>query len=423
MKKDLILIFLSRSLRLFGFGLTSVVLALMLAARGFDSGQIGLLFTLTLLGDSAISLFLSTHADRWGRRRTLIMSGFLVLLAGVLFEFGSGFWLLTLAATIGVISPGGGETGPFLAVEQAALAQLVSSQRRMAYLAWYNVAGFSATALGALTGGWLVSLLQGRGATPTASFSVLLAMYAAIGLGLMIMSAFLSDAVEAREPKLKPGLAKHWSGLHTSRPVVTKLSALFSVDAFAGGFIVQSILAYWFVLRFGLSEVELGQVFFATNLLSGLSALIAVPLAKRIGLINTMVFTHLPSNLLLIAVPFMPTASLAIGMLLARHFLSQMDVPTRQAYVMAVVPADERSAANGITSTVRALASSLSPALAGKLLAVGALSGAPIIIAGALKIVYDLALYAQFRSTPPLEEPEPSAEKGMESIPRTVREG
>lgn len=400
MKKDLILIFLCRSLRLFGFGLTSVVLALILVARGLHAAEIGLLFTFTLLGDAAISLFLATRADRWGRRRTLMVSGFLILLAGVLFEFGSGFWILTLAATIGVISPGGGETGPFLAVEQAALAQLVPKAQHMAFLAWYNVAGFTATAVGALTGGWLVEFLQSRGTAPNVSFSALLAIYAAVGLCLMLMSGFLSDNVEVRELKQKPGLAEHWSGLHTSRPIVSKLSGLFSVDAFAGGFVVQSILAYWFVLRFGLSELQLGQVFFATNLLSGVSALLAVPIAKRFGLINTMVFTHLPSNVMLIAVPFMPTASLAIGALLARHLLSQMDVPTRQAYVMAVVPANERSAANGITSTVRALASALSPALAGKLLTIGTFYGTPIIIAGALKIVYDLALYAQFRSTP-----------------------
>ncbi|MGV3531611.1 MAG: MFS transporter [Chthoniobacteraceae bacterium] len=404
MHKDLTLIFLSRILRLFGFGLTSVVLALLLASRGFDASQIGLLFTLTLLGDSVISLFLATRADRWGRRRTLIVSGFLMLAAGLLFEFGSGFWLLTLAATIGVISPGGGETGPFLAVEQAVLAQLVPAQKRMAYLAWYNVAGFSATAVGALAGGWIVSAMEAKGAAPGSGFSLLLMAYAVIGFSLMAMSFFLGEEIEANDAKIKPGIAKHWSGLHTSRPVVFKLSALFSLDAFAGGFIVQSILAYWFVLRFGLSEMALGQIFFTTNLLSGISALVAVPLAKRIGLINTMVFTHLPSNLLLIAVPLMPTAPLAVAALLARHFLSQMDVPTRQAYVMAVVPSDERSAANGITSTVRALASSLSPALAGKLIAIGALSGAPIIIAGTLKIAYDLALYAQFRSRPPLEE-------------------
>jgi hypothetical protein len=258
--------------------------------------------------------------------------------------------------------------------------------------------------LGALAGGWILNYYHGRAGEGATGSVVVFGIYTAIGLGLMVISACLGDAVEAPDGKLKPGIAQHWSGLHTSRGIVSKLSVLFSIDAFAGGFVVQSILAYWFALRFGLSAFQLGQIFFGANLLSGLSALLAAPIAKRIGLINTMVFTHLPSNVMLMAVPLMPKASWAIALLLTRHFLSQMDVPTRQSYVMAVVPAGERSAANGITATVRSLASSLSPFLAGKLLAMAALSSAPIVIAGALKIAYDLALYAQFRSTAPPEE-------------------
>ena len=351
-----------------------------------------------------ISLFLAIRADRWGRKRTLIIGGALVALAGMIFEFGSGFWLLTLAATVGVISPSGNEIGPFLAVEQAAMAQLVSAERRTAMVAWYHVAGFTATALGSLAGGALLAALHGRSGGIANGSSAVFGIYTLIGLGLMLVSAGLGAAVEAPNAKLKPGLAQHWSGLHESRPVVTKLSGLFSIDAFAGGFVVQSILAYWFALRFGLSDWQLGEVFFGTNILSGFSALLAAPIAKRIGLINTMVFTHLPSNVMLLAVPLMPKASWAVALLLARHFLSQMDVPTRQSYVMAMVPAGERSAANGITATVRSLAASFSPALAGKLLAMTAFTSAPLLIAGSLKIIYDLALYAQFRGAPPPEE-------------------
>jgi len=192
--------------------------------------------------------------------------------------------------------------------------------------------------------------------------------------------------------------------LHESRSVVLRLSSLFALDAFAGGFIVQSILAYWFYLKFGATNLELGGLFFATNILSGISALVAIPLSKRLGLVNTMVFTHLPSNVLLMAVPLMPTFHLAVGFLLMRHLISQMDVPARQSYVMAVVPASERSAANGITATVRSLGSGLAPSLAGMMLTTAALASAPIYLAGGLKIIYDLALYRGFRQVKPPEE-------------------
>jgi hypothetical protein len=307
--------------------------------------------------------------------------------------------------TIGVISPTGNEVGPFLAVEQAALAHLVENRHRTHYVAWYNVAGFTATALGALTGGALSSLWQRNGVQPLVSYEWLFWFYAAAGLALIVLSTRLSGAVEVEHiPVTNRGLVAQWTGLHESQSVVLRLSALFALDAFAGGFILQSILAYWFYLKFGATNLELGGLFFATNILSGISALVAVPLAKRIGLVNTMVFTHLPSNLLLIAVPLMPSFPLAVGFLLMRHLISQMDIPARQSYVMAVVPPSERSAANGITATVRSLGSGFAPSLAGALLMTASLASAPIYLAGGLKIIYDLALYRGFRHVKPPEE-------------------
>jgi hypothetical protein len=329
----------------------------------------------------------------------------LMVVAGLAVLMTGNFWLLALAMTIGVISPAGNEVGPFLAVEQAALAHLVEDHRRTHYVAWYNVAGFTATALGALTGGALSGWWQRNGVPPLLSYEWLFWFYAGAGLVLMALSTCLSGAVEVGPVPVKSrGLVAQWTGLHESQPVVLRLSALFALDAFAGGFIVQSILAYWFYLKFGATNLELGGLFFATNILSGISALVAVPLAKRLGLVNTMVFTHLPSNVLLMAVPLMPNFQLAVGLLLLRHLISQMDVPARQSFVMAVVPPSERSAANGITATVRSLGSGLAPSLAGALLTIAPLVNAPIYLAGGLKIIYDLALYRGFRHVKPPEE-------------------
>lgn len=403
--RDIVLLFCTRSLRLFAFGLASVVLVFFLTARGFDTGQVGWLLTLTLLGDAGISLFLTTRADRWGRRRTLMASGALMVLAGLAAVLTGNFWLLAIALTVGVISPAGNEVGPFLAVEQAALAHIVPNEERTHYVAWYNAAGFTATALGALAGGAASHFWIEHGALPLTSYERIFWIYAAIGILLVALSAFLTRAIEPEPVEaLRQGFITQWTGLRESQSVIFRLSALFALDAFAGGFIVQSVLAYWFYLKFGVSTLELGGLFFAANLFSGISALVAVPLAKRFGLINTMVFTHLPSNLILMAVPLMPTFPLAMGALLVRHLISQMDVPTRQSYVMAVVPPTERSAANGITATVRSFGSALAPAIAGRLLAIPALMSAPLYLAGGLKIVYDLALYRSFRHVKPPEE-------------------
>jgi len=389
-------LFLTRIARLFAYGFVSVVLVLYLVSAGLSEARVGLLLTLTLLGDTAISLALTTSADAFGRRRTLIVGAGLMLLAGAVFAVTGNFLLLLAAATVGVISPSGNEVGPFLAVEQAALSQVVADRDRTRVFAWYNLVGSFATAVGSLAGGALSQGLQGAGVTALGSYRTVVVGYAASGIVLAVLFAGLSASVEA-PTEVASGVAARRFGLHRSRRVVAKLAGLFSLDAFAGGFVVQSMVAYWFHVRFGVSPALLGGIFFGANVLAGFSALAAVRLANRIGLVNTMVFTHLPSNVLLLLVPLMPTLPLAIAVLLLRFSISQMDVPTRQSYTMAVVSPDERSAAAGITGVARTTGAGLSPVVAGPLLASPALMGVPFFLAGGLKIVYDLLLWRSFR--------------------------
>jgi predicted MFS family arabinose efflux permease len=397
------LLFAMRVVRMFAYGLLGVVLVLYVAARGLDDARIGLLLTLTFLGDAALSLWLSTHADRWGRKRTLLAGAGLMAVGGAVMAATGDFTLLVVAATIGVISPTGNEVGPFLAVEQAALAQVVTAAERTRTFAWYNLVGYLATALGSLVSGSVVQALQLSGRGEVASYAAVFWAYAVLGGVIAAMALALDGAVEVAEPA-RVAEAGTLFGLRQSQRTVLRLSGLFSVDAFAGGFIVQSFLVYWFHRRFGVGEGALGGVFFGTNVLSGLSALAAVPLARRIGLVNTMVATHLPSNVLLMLVPLMPDFHWAVGLLWLRHSISQMDVPTRQSYVNAVVPAAERSAANGVTGVARQLGTAVAPFCATLLPAAAVLAGGPFFIAGGLKIAYDLALWRAFRREHPPEE-------------------
>jgi MFS family permease len=398
---DIPLLFSTRIIRLFCYGFLSVILALYLTEAGFTEAQIGLLFTLTLVGDAAISLWLTTSADRFGRRRTLLLGALLMAGAGIGFVLTRNYILLVIAAMIGVISPSGNEIGPFLSVEQASLTQLIPNEKRTQFFAWYNLVGSFATATGALAGGWLAQSLQLGGWSTFDSYRVVLTGYALGGFILLLLFLNLSTSIETAA---LPDPAKRVLGLHRSRQVVFKLSALFALDAFAGGLIVQSMLAYWFFVRFGVDSGTLGSIFFGANILAGISALLAVRIAKRFGLINTMVFTHIPSNVLLMLVPLMPTLPLAIGLLLLRFSISQMDVPTRQSYTMAVVAPDERSAASGVTAIARSIGASISPALTGLFFSIPALLSLPFFLGGGLKIVYDLLLFREFRAVRPAEE-------------------
>jgi MFS family permease len=329
-----------------------------------------------------------------------------MIAAGLVFAVTRNFWLLLAAGIIGVISPSGNEVGPFLSIEQAALSQIVSDRERTRVFAWYTLAGSVATALGALGGGAATRVLQQAGLAPVSSYRGVVVLYAALGGGLILLFSRLSRATEAdaaAAAKPRATLAD-WSGLTRSRGVVARLSALFALDAFGGGFVIQSFAAYWFYLRYGVKPETLGVIFFAANILAGFSALLASRIAARIGLVNTMVFTHLPSNILLILVPLMPTLPLAVLMLLIRFSISQMDVPTRQSYTMAVVTPDERSAAAGITGVARTTGAAVSPLFVGVMFATPALINLPFFLAGGLKILYDLLLYRAFVSVRPPEE-------------------
>jgi MFS family permease len=407
--RDVRLLFIARSVRLFAYGFVSVILVLYLVAARLSPDQIGLLLSMTLVGDTVISLGITTTADRIGRKRMLVLGALLMVLGGAVFATSQSFWPLLFAATIGVISPSGNEVGPFLAVEQAALTQAVAVGHRTRIFAWYQLAGSFATAAGALTCGFLVEVLQGHDVESVEAFRVVLAGYAVAGLVLSVLFLRLSPTAEASLVKESHGKAVSVArfGLHRSRPVILKLSALFALDAFAGGFVLQSFVAYWFHARFGADPVTLGSIFFGANLLGGVSALAAAAIARRIGLVNTMVFTHMPSNVLLVLVPFMPTLPLAVTVLLLRFSISQMDVPARQSYTAAVVDPEERSAAAGVTGVARTAGAALAPVFAGPLLAGPMLGGGAFVISGLLKLIYDGLLFRMFyRVTPPEEKEE-----------------
>src|SRR6266576_1078694 len=359
--RDAVLLFATRFIRLFAYGSLSVVLVFYLTGLGLSTPQTGVLFTLTLLGDTVISLYLTTRADRIGRRRMLIVG---------------------------------------------ALSSVVPERTRTQVFAWYTLAGSFATALGALSTGIITHLLQKASIAPVHGYRTIVILYAFLGVLLLFFFDRLTPAAEVsmhESPNISAGLAKFF-GVGHSQVVVAKLSGLFALDAFGGGFVVQSFAAYWFYLRFGLTLASLGVIFFVANLISGVSALLASRLASRFGLVRTMVFTHLPSNVLLILIPLMPNLSLTISVLLLRFSISQMDVPTRQSYTMAIVPPQERSAAAGITGISRTTGAALAPVLAGILYARPALISAPFFIAGTLKIIYDLLFYVNFITTRPPEE-------------------
>ena len=401
------LLFVTRFARLFAYGSLSVILVFFLIGLGLTDGQAGLVLTLTLVGDVVVSLYLTTRADRIGRRRMLIVGSIFMAAAGLVFACTSNLLFLVIAGTIGVISPSGNEVGPFLSIEQAALSHIVPSAARTEVFAWYTLAGSLATALGALFGGGLTQALQHTSMSHVQSYRAVVFLYAALGLALALLFLRLSTSVEvnriANGPVVSSGVASIL-GIARSRNVVLKLSGLFALDSFAGGFVVQSFAAYWFYLRFDVRPAALGGIFFWANVFAGISALFATRLAARIGLIRTMVVTHLPSNVLLILVPLMPNLSWAVVVLLLRFSISQMDVPTRQSYTMAVVPAEERSAAGGFTGVARTTGAALSPLFVGFMFARTSWINVPFFLAGGLKILYDLLLYKEFVGIPPIEE-------------------
>jgi predicted MFS family arabinose efflux permease len=391
---DAWILFATRLVRLFAYGSLSLVLVFYLVGIGVSERRVGTLFTLTLAGDVVVSLFLTTRADRAGRRRVLVAGAALMAAAGVAFASTDRFWLLLVAGTVGVLSPSGSDAGPFLSIEQAALSHVVPAQHRTDVFAWHTLVGAVATALGALGGGLVTSAVQNTSMSQVGGYRFVVILYAALGGVLALLFSRLSPATEVSSARdgdsSSTGALERLSGVGPSRRIVATLSALFALDAFGGGFVVQSFAAYWFYLRFGAAPETLGVIFFWANVFAGLSALVAARLASRFGLLRTMVVTHLPSNVLLILVPLMPTLPWAVFVLLVRFSISQMDVPTRQAYLMAVVTPAERSAAAGITGVARTVGAAISPWLVGIMFAHQEWIDVPFFAAGVIKIGYDI---------------------------------
>jgi MFS family permease len=396
LSRDGWLLFATCGVRSFAYGFLSVILGLYLDAIGLSAAAIGWIFTAALAGGAVMTVIITAVADRLGRKALLIVGAGLMALAGWVFAVSKDPILLTVAAIFGTISPSGKEVGPFLSIEQAILPQTTSDQQRTAVFSAYNLVGSFAGAVGALAVG-LPSLFS---LTTISGYRLLVWSYVGSATLLALLFALLSTRVEAEKKRETPNRK---IGLQKSRGIVAKLAGLFALDAFAGGFIVQSIVAYWFYLRYQTDLSSLGAIFFGTNLLAALSFLAAPAIARRFGLLNTMVFTHLPSNFLILFVPLMPNVELAVTVLLIRHLLSQMDVPTRQSYTMAVVDADERAASAGILSVARNAGAALAPLFTGAILAKPAW-GLPFLLAGGLKVVYDLWIYAVFRHVKPPEE-------------------
>jgi MFS family permease len=381
----------------FAFGLNAVVLGLYLAALHLDPGVIGLVLSAALAGTLALTLVIALWGDRIGRRRLLVIGSGLMLLSAVIPLVGANPALLVLIGLSGMVAVTSSESTGLQSVDQAVLPQTVPNRQRTAAFALYNLIAAAASAVGALSVGPMVALGESLGLSGAAVYSPAFVTYAAAGLASTLLTATLDRRVEVGA-RLERGFA-----IHRSRRTVAMLSGLFSLDALAGGFVVQSYLAFWFAARFAADPAMVGSLFAATNVLAALSFPVAAWLASRIGLIRTMVFSHIPANLFLVGAALAPTIELAIVLMLARAALSSMDVPARQSYTMAVVDPEERTATAGVTSLARSVGQVLGPALAGALL-VPAGIGLPLIAGGVLKTTYDLSLYALFRSRPTSEE-------------------
>lgn len=396
------LILSARMVRTFAYGFLSIVLAIYLKLLGFNDILIGIVLTATLVNSVIFTLTASFYADRIGRRKTLIIYGALMSIAGAIFLATENYFALIAAALIGTINVTGSETGAFLSIEQALLPQTVKdNKKRNTMFALYNMAGTFAMSAGILLAGLPTILQEQYAMNQVESIKPLFLVYSVLGIGVIGIYFMLSNKIEVSGNIVKP--VKQTLSPQ-SKQIVGKLSGLFAVDSFAGGFVIQSIVSFWFFTKFGVDLAALSFIFSVAGVLTAFSFLAAAKIADRIGLVNTMVFTHIPSNILLILVGFAPSLPLAIGFYLARMALSQMDVPTRQSYIVAVVREEERTPAAGITNISRNISQAVSPSLTGYILqALPALS-APFVVGGALKIAYDIALYLNFRNMRPAEE-------------------
>ncbi len=392
-------VIVAKGLRAVSDGYVSIILPAYLLSLGYGALEIGALMTATLLGSAMMTFLAGTITGRFGNKRPLLAASALMIFTGLAFASVQAFWPLLIIAFIGTLNPSSGDVSVFLPLEQSLLARSVGDKDRTLLFAFYSVSGALMGAFGTLIASVTDFGPRWLGISSLETMRLLFVLYAAIGLA----AGFIYRGVS--EPIRSPGEKQH-APLGPSRQIVYRLTALFSVDAFGGGFFVQTILALWLFQAFNLPVAVASTIFFWTNLLSAASYLAAVPIARRFGLINTMVFTHLPANLCLVAIPFVHDLNTVVGLLMVRSLLSQMDVPTRTSYIMAVVTPPERPAAASLTSVPRSLASAVSPILAGYLIGLSTF-GWPLLIGGALKIGYDLTLLFMFRHIRPPEESAP----------------
>ena len=403
LSKDGKLVLAARVTRTFAYGFLSIVLAIYLKLIGFNDIVIGLVLASTLVNSVIFTLIVSFYADRLGRRNMLVIYAALMSISGAIFLATEDYLALIAAALIGTINVTGSETGAFLSIEQALLPQTVSNVRkRNTIFALYNMAGTFAMSVGILLSGLPTILQHQFGLSQIESIKPLFMLYSILGIIVMIIYFMLSKKIELTSDQIAKPLTQVLSP--ETKKIVGKLSGLFSLDSFAGGFVIQSIVAFWFFTKFGLDLTTLSYIFSIAGVLTAFSFLAAARIADKIGLVNTMVFTHIPSNILLILVGFAPTLPLAIAFYLGRMALSQMDVPTRQSYIVSVVKEEERTASTGITNISRNISQAVSPSLTGYILQALPVLSAPFVIGGILKIAYDLALYLNFKNIKPAEE-------------------
>jgi len=393
-RTDIALLFTARGVRGLGDGFAIIILPAYLSAIGFDAAQIGVIVSASLFGTALLTLAVGFIAPRHDLRTFLLAGAVLMACTGLAFPSADLFAVIAIVAFVGTINPSTGDLGVLVPLEHAMLAQGVPDHERTRTFARYSLIGALSMATGSLAAA-LPDFMTPIGVDTVSAFKIMFYAYAALGLLCAALYWLLPHARMDERPPIAP--------LGPSRKIVYKLAALFSLDAFAGGFVVQSLLALWLFIRFDMSLTAASVFFFWTSTLSAFSYPLAAWLSKRFGLVNTMVFTHIPSSVFLIAAAFSPSLILTLVLLLVRAALSQMDVPTRTSYVMAVVTPGERTAAASVTAVPRSLASSLSPAMAGAMLAMP-FSGLPLVICGVLKIVYDLALLNSFRHVKPPEE-------------------
>jgi MFS family permease len=408
--RDAVRILAARGLRAFGDGCVSLLVPIYLLQLGFSALEIGAIVTSTLIGTALVTLWAGMVANRYSVRRLLLAAALLMIATGAGFAMTTAFWPLLLIAFVGTMNPTSGDASIFLPLEQAALAQTAEPRRRTAVFARYSVIGSLAGALGILAAS-IPDLAADWGIGRLAVMQLMFVGYAVLGLVSLMLYRPLSPAIEAEATSQKP--------LGQSKRLVYGLAALFGMDSFGTGFLVQSLLALWLYQRFQLSVTAAAAILFWSGICSAISYLIAVPIAARIGLINTMVFTHLPSNILLALVPFAPNLTIAIALLLARSALSQMDVPTRSSYVMAVVTPEERPAAASITQVPKTFAWAAGSLISGYLLTLSSF-GWPLLIGGIVKGAYDILLLVKFQKVRPPEEQGGAAPAEKGAAPRSL---